>query len=231
MPFFSDLLEVALVRELAGNIQSLLDPAAPSTDPSQATTAIFYSISNAQRGLAGVSFGSFLIKRVVEKLAQEFPRLKTFATLSPIPGLTRWIREEGCDLLPSEEKKMKPILGGQPLCDWLGKVLTGVEWLGDTDREKILRPVLLRLAARYVTGAKRESGDALDPVAHFHLSNGARLERLNWAADFSEKGLTQSAGIMANYLYDARKIEANHEAYRGTGRVVMSAAVRGLLKG
>jgi malonyl-CoA decarboxylase len=204
-------LEVALVGELAGNIQTLLDPAAPSTDPAQADTAIFYSISNAQRGLAGVSFGSFLIKRVVEELAREFPGLTTIATLSPLPGFTKWIREADCSLPPGEEKKLKKFLGDQPLCDWLGEVLTGVEWWGDSDREKILRPVLLRLAAQYLTEAKRSSGGALDPVAHFHLSNGARLERLNWAADFSEKGLTQSAGIMANYLYDARKIESNHE--------------------
>jgi malonyl-CoA decarboxylase len=105
-----------------------------------------------------------------------------------------------------------------------------VEWFQDNERERTLRPILLRLAAYYLTKAKRPEGGAVDPVANFHLRNGARLERLNWAADLSERGLAQYAGIMANYLYDARKIESNHEAYQTRGRVMSSKAVKGLLK-
>jgi malonyl-CoA decarboxylase len=223
-------LEVALVERLATNIQDLLDPFAAALNPSEADTAIFYAISNAQRGLVGISFGGFLIKQVVDELAQEFPGLRTFASLSPLPGFLPWLKESECPLLPSEVEKLKPLMGGRPLCDWLADILTGVEWFQDNERERTLRPILLRLAAYYLTKAKRPEGGAVDPVANFHLRNGARLERLNWAADLSERGLAQYAGIMANYLYDARKIESNHEAYQTRGRVMSSKAVKGLLK-
>jgi malonyl-CoA decarboxylase len=237
-------LEVALVRGLVASIQDLLDPNAPTTDPADADTAIFYSISNAQRGLVGVSFGGFLIKRVVDELAAEFPNLETYATLSPLPGFTRWLQDgwgepldasqsdEGLDriLLPSEQKRLARLQIGPDVRDWLLRVIIENAWLGNSDLEKAVRPILLRLAAHYLMNERRQEGGALDPVAHFHLSNGASLHRLNWAADISERGLEQSAGIMANYLYDYRKIEENHEAYRSRDNVVASSAVETLLR-
>jgi malonyl-CoA decarboxylase len=237
-------LEVALVRNLAASIQELLDPNSPTTDPDDADTAIFYSISNAQRGLVGVSFGGFLIKRVVDALAVEFPGLKTYATLSPLTGFINWLvnswgkdqdavaSEDSGERLfhPSEQKRIVRLAVGADRRGWFLKAVCENAWLDHPDLEKVVRPILLRLAAEYLTRERREEGGALDLVAHFHLSNGASLHRLNWAADISEKGLEQSAGIMANYLYDYREIEENHEAYRSRGRVAASQAVRALLK-
>jgi malonyl-CoA decarboxylase len=227
-------VEVALVEGMAGNVQDLLDPSAPVTDPSTADTAIFYSISNAQRGLAGVSFGGFLIKRVVDELRREFPRLKVFSTLSPLPGFLRWVREtlreDGGTILPRERKKIERLVEGEDAREWLGAVLENEERIREESLEPFLEPILLRLAARYLLQERRDRGGALDPVAHFHLSNGARVERLNWMGDASPRGMAQSAGMMVNYLYDTRRIEDNHEAYRGRGRVTASSGVRGLLK-
>jgi len=228
-------LEVALVRGLAGNIQELLDPGAPVGDPSEADTAVFYSISNAQAGLAGVSFGGFLIKRVVDELARELGGLKTFATLSPLPGFRRWLGTAlsgGRELVrPSETKRLRHWVGDEEAMGWLAGVMDEAPWRKDEKLEAAVEPVIMRLAARYLTEERREGGGALDPVAHFHLSNGARVERLNWAADTSPRGMAQSLGVMANYLYRTKTIEDNHEAYRGRGEVVISSAVRGLLKG
>ena len=227
-------LEVALVKELSGKIQELLDPGAPAQDPTEANTAIFYSISNAQPGLAGVSFGGFLIKRVVTELVREFPGLKTFSTLSPLPGFRGWLLDalskSEVFVHPRGEKRLRGFLDGEDPAGWLAGVVDGRLWLEDPDVEKVVRPILMGLAAQYLIGEKRLGGGARDPVAHFHLSNGARIERLNWAGDLSERGLDQSAGIMVNYRYDQKNIEANHESYRGTGEVVCTAQVRGLLK-
>jgi malonyl-CoA decarboxylase len=227
-------VEVALVRGMAGNIQVLLDPSAPAGDPQNADTAVFYSISNAQVGLAGISFGGFLIKRVVDELAAELPHLKSFVTLSPIPGFRGWleraIAQPAGIFLPAEIKHFQPWAEGDPR-DWIAKVLREATWQTDEELEKVLGPALLRIAARFLTQEKRARGGALDPVAHFHLSNGAKIERLNWAADLSPRGLAQSEGIMVNYRYDSRKIEGNHEAYKGRGKISTASAVRSLLKG
>jgi malonyl-CoA decarboxylase len=201
---------VALVSGMAGNVQSLLDEHAPLTDPSTADAAIFYSISNCQKGLAGISFGNFLIKRVVDQLAAELPRLRTFATLSPMPGFRSWLHEM---LDPAHEVR---------------QTLDAAGWHEDEEAVKRLREPLLRLGALYLTQSKGPRGRALDPVAHFHLSTGARVERPNWLADSSAKGLKQSAGLMINYLYKLSDIEANHEAYTGEGRVSASTAIRNL---
>ncbi|MDP6953123.1 MAG: malonyl-CoA decarboxylase family protein, partial [Alphaproteobacteria bacterium] len=182
-------VEVALTNGLAGDMATLLDEAAPPLDPAEADAAIFYSISNAQQGLAGISFGNFLIKRVVDLLRAEFPGLKTFATLSPIPGLRRWLGE------PPESEMALP-----------------------------------NTAARYLLEEKRR-GRAADPVAHFHLSNGARVERLAPAADTSPAGIDRSLGMMVNYLYKLDEIDANHEAYVGSGTIAAASQVRSLLKG
>jgi malonyl-CoA decarboxylase len=230
-------VEVALVNGIAGNIHSLLDEAAPIGNPQAADSAIFYSISNCQRGLVGISFGDFLIKRVVDALASELPRLKSFATLSPLPGFRAWLtaQAERDDLLLAVEARAVQSLGGGLDEDDADRILLRLverpDWHKDAPTAATLREPLLRLGARYLVHAHAPSGRALDPVAHFHLSNGARVERLNWLGDVSEKGLQQSAGLMVNYLYRQGDIESNHEAYRDEGLVAASSAVRNLIRG
>jgi len=228
-------IEVALVNGMADNVQALLDPTAPLQDPKDADTAIFYSISNAQRGLDGISFGSFLIKRVVDQLSHEFPNIKTYATLSPIPGFMPWLDkslaqgEQGM-MLPAERKALANGLGvDKGAKGWLRDLFDNSDWSNDPNTSKALRPLLTRLCARYLVKESRENGGALDPVAHFHLNNGARMERINWMADRSQKGLRQSAGMMINYRYDLNRIDSNHEAYRAGGKRAVSSTVRGLL--
>jgi malonyl-CoA decarboxylase len=221
-------VEVALVSGMSANIQELLDPKAPLGDPHNADTAIFYSISNAQKGLAGISFGNFLIKRVVDHLAAEFKGLQTFATLSPVPGFRKWLKARLKDegealLLPAELRAFEKADAGAAPAE-----LLAAEGWGDGPQAEAVKPALLRLCARYLVREKARGTRALDPVAHFHLSNGARIERLNWMGDSSPKGLRQSAGIMVNYLYRLDRIERNHEAYAGVGEVKASSAIRAL---
>ena len=228
-------VEVALVDGLAYNIQALLDEKAPLGDPRKADTAIFYSISNAQKGLVGISFGGFLIKRVVDQLSAEFPRLGQFATLSPIPGFAGRIEaglaqtDAAATLRAAERKALGAALGAPSKDVSLKAILADPAWLKNAALAQAMSGPMLRLAAEYLLTAKRENGKALDAVAHFHLSNGARVERINWLADSSGRGLRQSYGMMVNYLYRTADIEANHEAYTGAGEVAASAAVRGLI--
>lgn len=232
-------VEVALVNGLAGNVQALLDENAPVQNPQAADTAIFYSISNAQKGLAGISFGNFLIKRVAASLSDEFPGLKTFSTLSPVPGFLKWLdgalSQGRAGLLSAAERKALNTATGAKggAKGTLKSLMANNGWTEDTKLAATLKPILLRLAARYLVEEKR-GGDkagskALDPVAHFHLSNGAVMERLNWLGDTSENGLKQSAGIMINYLYDLGSIDHNHEAYAGSGKITASSEIRNLL--
>src|SRR6516165_4741842 len=227
-------VEVALVSGMAGDVHALLDEAAPIGDPHTADAAIFYSISNCQRGLAGISFGDFLIKRVADALAIELPRFKIFATLSPLPGFVSWLerqtQSEPSDLLlPAERIAIAALREGQSENNLLA-LLKREDWHKDQHITEVLHEPLMRLCARYLLKERTPSGRALDPVAHFHLSNGARVERLNWLGDVSAKGLQQSAGIMVNYLYRLGEIEANHEAYRGEGWVAASSALRSLAR-
>ncbi len=183
---------------------------------------MFYSISNCQRGLAGVSFGHFLIKQVVEEISREFSRLGTFVTLSPVPGLAGWIaRERGNEILVAP--------GGRP-CP--ARRISIVPHGGASQAaSEALREPFMRVAATYFLSVRAGNGAPFDSVARFHLSNGARLERLNWLADLSDKGLQQSYGLMVNYLYDRADIEKNHEAYAEGRAVVASSAVRKLARG
>jgi malonyl-CoA decarboxylase len=222
-------VEVALTDGIAAAIQPLLDPNAPVLDPGKADTAIFYSISNAQKGLAGISFGNFLIKQVVERLAGEFPQLKRFATLSPIPGFTKWLKsQDGDALLTAAEKRALPKRGDgsqHPLA-----LVRNPEWHRNRVLAGALEAPLMRLVARYLLNEKRADGRALDSVAHFHLSNGARIEQLDWLADTSAKGLAQSCGVMVNYLYRMAEIEANHEQYAGDAKIAAASAIKSLAK-
>jgi malonyl-CoA decarboxylase len=224
-------VEVALVRGMADNIHTLLDETAPHGDPQAADAAIFYSISNCQRGLDGISFGDFLIKRVVDALAAELPKLKVFATLSPAPGFRAWLTQAAGRpdlLLPAEMRALSALTGNGAEPASLETLLDRPDWPRDPAMVAVLREPMLRLCAHYLLQEKGRGGRALDPVAHFHLTNGARVERLNWLGDVSAKGLLQSAGIMVNYLYRLADIEANHEAYRGDGEVAAASAVRHL---
>src|SRR4051794_9575824 len=172
-------VEVALVKGLAGSVQGLLDEKAPLLDPRVADTAIFYSISNCQQGLAGISFGNFLIKRVVEELSGEFRNLRTFATLSPVPGFRAWLDEKLAadepELLSDEEAaSLSSAMPAPSGAKALAGIVAKRGWWREVGLRKTAEPVLTRLCARYllveVNGGKR----ARDPVAHFHLSNGAR---------------------------------------------------------
>src|ERR1700733_6175451 len=229
-------VEVALVKGLAGSVQGLLDEKAPVQDPREADTAIFYSISNCQQGLAGISFGNFLIKRVVELLSAEFRNLKTFATLSPIPGFRRWLDEklaaEQPGLLSDEESASLASAMPAPTGEQaLAAIVAKRSWWRELGLRKTAEPVLVRLCARYLLAEAAGGKRARDPVAHFHLSNGARVERITPLGDTSEKGAKESATLMVNYLYDPGKIEDWHEDYAGEGKRNASTTVRRLARG
>jgi malonyl-CoA decarboxylase len=214
-------VEVALTREIPGSIQKLLAEDREVLAPEQATTAVFYSISNCQEGLRGISFGNFLIKQVVEELSRDLPGLKTFVTLSPAPGFGPWLKRVAAD----------PAAAGLEELDTASlDALRTPGWHADPDIAERLQPTLMYLAAHYYLRAKGSSGRLPDPVGRFHLGNGARLERLNWLGDTSEKGLRTAAGLMVNYLYDLRFIEANHETFANHGTVVASPAVQQALR-
>ncbi len=225
-------VEVALLEDLADNVQNLLDIHAPVADASRATTAIFYSISNTQVGLRGVSFGNFLLKRVVDDLKRDFPRLRTFATLSPIPGVVRWAKHNPEALreafTPGDWKRLAAAGVDGPEDSRLSAVLAGeAQWPDDEALARALREPMLRLSARYLLEARKDD-KPLDAVARFHLGNGARVERLNWLADTSAKGLRQSWGVMVNYLYDPDRIEDNVEAFARSGEIDAATGVRRL---
>jgi malonyl-CoA decarboxylase len=228
-------VQVALVNGLAADVSVLLDENAPTADPNSADTAIFYSITNAQRGLVGISFGGFLIKRVVDTLAAEFKGLSTYATLSPLPGFTRWMRRElesdASGLMTKDENDALAeafvTVDGE---EALRRILDTTAWSADRALTDAAEPVLTGIAARYLLKAKNRRGRVADPVAHFHLTNGALVERLNWMGDKSDHGVGQSAGMMVNYLYNLGRIEENHEAYTGEGRVMASSTVEKLAR-
>src|SRR5262245_1286896 len=221
-------VEIALARGLTGSIQKLLDESAPAADPRKVDTAIFYSISSTQEGLRGISFGNFLIKRVVEELKRDFPGLRTFATLSPIPGFVRWLQSDDAAKIALPQPMRTKLKRGGIEADnaqALWKGMGNDHWNTDPKRSALLEEPMLAICSHYLTQV-RQGLRPIDPVARFHLDNGARIERLNWLADTSAKGLKQSAGIMVNYLYDTSEIERNHEAYRLHGKVALTSDVR-----
>ncbi|HWK47180.1 MAG TPA: malonyl-CoA decarboxylase [Stellaceae bacterium] len=229
-------VEVALVKGLAASVQPLLAP--PPADGTHAPdakpdTAIFYSISNCQPGLRGISFGNFLIKQVVAELSAELPHLTCFSTLSPIPGFASWLRRKLSQgtpgLLSAEERKTITAIAGRTGAKGaLASLLAQPGWTNDESIASALRPALTRLAAHYLTG--RPAGKRpTDPVARFHLGNGARLERINWLGDRSTKGLQQSFGLMVNYRYELGEIEANHERFTRGEPIACSREIEALL--
>jgi malonyl-CoA decarboxylase len=208
-------VEVAFTNGIPRAIAPILDHNGNALRPDSANTAVFYSISNCQRGLTGVSFGSFLIKQVVEEISREFPRLARFVTLSPAPGFAAW--------LARERASNNPILLPEDLAEL--SELDKPDWWKDGAAERLQEP-LLHAAATYFLSARSKTGGALDPVARFHLGNGARLEQLNPFGDLSEKGIAQSHGLMVNYLYDLDDIEKNHEAYAQNRTIVTVNGIR-----
>jgi malonyl-CoA decarboxylase len=211
-------IEVALTRGLSAAIEPLLRPNAPQLEAHAADTAIFYSITNCQTGLRGISFGNLLIKQVAERLGHEFPRIKTFATLSPIPGFRAWLKNT------LEQVRQAPEHASEvELLAHLDKA----DWLHGGEQAEHIRKALQPYAAYYLLHAKQDR-EAADAVARFHLGNGARVERLNWLADTSRRGLHQSAGMMVNYLYRLDEVEQNHEMYVREQKVAASRELRRL---
>jgi malonyl-CoA decarboxylase len=214
-------IEVALTRGISSQVQPLLDITSPVAATAEADCAIFYSITNCQEGLRGISFGNLLIKQVAEELKREFPQLKFFATLSPIPGFRHWLN--------GTEARVQLSVG--PNAEQRLAMLSAIEVPGWHTGEvpEALQKLLMRLCAWYLTRAKQD-GEPLDPVARFHLGNGAALERLNWLGDTSESGMARSAGMMVNYLYRLDEVERNHERYFAVGTVAASRAVEKLAR-
>jgi malonyl-CoA decarboxylase len=210
-------VEVALTEAIPTAIAPLLAAERPLVPVERARTAVFYSISNTQKGLGGISFGSFLIKQVVEELQRELPKLDTFVTLSPAPGFMNWLKQAEDVPVTDEERTLL-------------ENLDRPDWFEDAELTAQLRGVLEPLAAHYFLKARTSKGRLIDSVARFHIGNGARLERVDWLGDLSPKGLRESAGIMVNYLYRPDDIEKNHEAYANDGEVTASSTVKKLLK-
>jgi malonyl-CoA decarboxylase len=213
-------IEVALTRGMSDQVQALLDPDSPVLDAEAAEWAIFYSITNCQEGLRGVPFGSFLIKQVVEDVSRDLPRIKKFATLSPVPGFRRWLAEKAA------------ILEATPKFAPYAKAIAALDSpqaMEDSSALAELQKWLAPLAAYYLLYAKQKD-EPLDPVARFHLKNGARLERINWLGDTSASGLQRSAGLTVNYVYKLGDVERNHELYVREHKVRTSREIEALVK-
>lgn len=253
-------IEVALLETVAQTIQEVLWDNPPIPE-SEATCALFYSISSTQPGLAGINLGKFLIKRVITLVKRDMPHISTFATLSPIPGFMQWLlskltsqsrlaeAEDGpCRpsmasssvfsekiLLPEEERALTSVLEGCSPCKNGMEALLNLlsqkncEWTSSPRMLSVLEPILTRLCARYLLQEKKR-GRALDSVANFHLQNGAMVERINWMADRSEKGLRQSGGIMVNYVYRLESIEDYAQSYFSSGEIHASPEVQSYLE-
>ena len=206
-------VEVALTDLVPSSIQDVLAPGRPASDPAKARVAVFYSISNCQPGLAGISFGQFLIKQVVDDLRAEFHQLDTFVTLSPIPGFMAWLKRAASD---GDAAAAAALAHGEPDAAWPS---------GDARRQS-----RMTLAARYFLVERDDRGRLVDPVARFHVGNGASIDRLCWLGDTSRRGMAQAGGLMVNYRYDLATIESNHRAYARRREVAASAAVRALLE-
>lgn len=221
-------VEVAFSEHIAGDVQALLDPVRPVDGLEKARWAIFYSITNTQPGLRGISFGNFLLRRVIDDLQRELPHVRSYATLSPIPGFASWLEKQSADEVHAALER----LSGQSVdpeedatgAGWVARLRGGAAATADEDVEE-LRRCGLRLAARYLVNM--HNGQPLDPVARFHLGNGARIEHVNWAADLSVRGLAQSCGMMVNYVYEPSQLDDNR-AHLAAGKPSVSRKVQRL---
>lgn len=222
-------VQVAFTRGLADDVTRLLDPTVEALDPADADTAIFYSISNCQPGLAGVRLGDFLIKRVAREISAELGHLSTFATLSPMPGFRDWLAATVAGGRLGEVAFGSTTVTGEQLERDVGEVLDDLGWYRNRGLTERVEPVLSSLAARYLTTLRERGDRAVDPVAHFHLSNGARVERIQFLANATEVGMTRSVGMMVNYQYDLDAIEENVDGYVGDGSIAVSSDVQALL--
>ena len=191
-------VEVALMKNIPSKIQDVLEEKRDFLEPDEANVAVFYSISNCQKGLSGISFGNFLIKQVANDLKFEFNNIKKFVTLSPVPGLRNWIK--------NKKPKFEMIL----------------EKFKKSEQFLKVEPSLMNCAGNYFLNSDRSDGMPNDPVARFHLGNGASLEQINYLGDTSLNGLNLSGGLMVNYLYDLDKVEENHEAYTSENKLNIS---------
>ncbi|EHH31899.1 Malonyl-CoA decarboxylase, mitochondrial, partial [Macaca mulatta] len=233
------VLHVALTGDISSNIQAIVKECPPSEteEKNRIAAAIFYSISLTQQGLQGVELGTFLIKRVVKELQREFPHLGVFSSLSPIPGFTKWllgllnsqVKDHGRNELftDSECKEISEITGG-PANETLKLLLGSSEWVQSETLVRALQTPLMRLCAWYLYGEKHR-GYALNPVANFHLQNGAVLWRVNWMADVSLKGITGSCGLMANYRYFLEETGPNSTSYLSSKNIKASEQVLSLV--
>jgi malonyl-CoA decarboxylase len=225
-------VEIALAKGFPGSVQLLLDQNAPVQDPHGADTALFYSISTTQKGLRGISLGNLLLKRVIEDLRRDLPRLKVFATLSPLPGFRKWLDQALADrreLLPvADVAKFAQSLGHPEPAAAIADALARPDWPVDARLAAALREPMEKLCARYLV--REKSGThPLDPVAQFHLHNGARVSRLYWLADTSAHGMHQSYGMMASYRYELSEVDENHERFLQDGHVAAERRVLRLL--
>lgn len=214
-------VEVALMQQVPAAIVPILKEPAKTESIVDPSTAVFYSISNCQTGLKGISFGNFLIKQVAEELAREVPSLKTFVTLSPVPGFARWLEKEST------------VEAAEALGEEYGEtleILSRPDWFERERENQALKASVLALAADYFLRAKGKDNKPVDPVARFHLGNGARLESINWLGDTSDKAIRDAHGLMVNYRYELKDIEKNHESYANDGPVACSRAVKSLLR-
>jgi malonyl-CoA decarboxylase len=214
-------VEVALTREIPGAIAPILSDKRDAVEPQRANTAVFYSITNCQRGLSGVTFGHFLIKQVVEEVSRELPRISNFVTLSPAPNFAVWLNRERLNAasIALDEDDRETLAA-----------LTQPDWWRNPETAAAVREPFLRAAAWYYMRARNTRGLPADAVARFHLGNGARLERLNWLGDTSNRAMAQSFGLMVNYLYDLDYIEQNHEAYAQQHAIVAATSVSRLVR-
>lgn len=213
---------VALVKDLSDNIEVLLDTDQSEVMEADDKTAVFYSITSAQDGLSGISLGAFLIKQVLDELRRELPQLSDFCTLSPIPGFADWLKQQidnnPDSVLSISDRDKLAASTKKPFA----QLVANPDWINNESINKAMEQILLPLATRYIIEEKTESGRAADSVAHFHLSNGALVERINWMGDTSANGIEQSFTIMINYRYDLDQIESNHEKYSAQGTIATS---------
>lgn len=225
-------VEIALLSGAPDSVQLLLDQSAPVQEPRAADTAVFYSISNTQKGLRGISFGNLLLKRVIEDLRRDLPRLQVFSTLSPLPGFRAWLDRALADkraLLPDADlRKFAESLGHPDPVTALADTLARPDWAHDPRLADALREPMEKLCARYLLQEK-SGAQPLDPVAQFHLHNGARVSRIFWLADASARGMRQSYGLMASYRYDLAAVDENHERFLNGGHIAAARRVQRLL--